>query len=90
MSIIKSVSVGNGDMFYIKHGTSNFTIIDCNIDETNDISKNNLVTNIQHTDKKFPNSIPAKWMFIRENIRIIERFDIGVGLNLIPSHVDLL
>ena len=36
MSIIKSVSVGNGDMFYIKHGTSNFTIIDCNIDETND------------------------------------------------------
>ena len=35
MSIIKSISVGNGDMFYIKHGSSNFTIIDCNIDETN-------------------------------------------------------
>ena len=29
MSIIKSFSVGNGDCFYIKHGTSNFTIIDC-------------------------------------------------------------
>jgi len=29
MSLIKSVSVGNGDMFYINHGTSNFTIIDC-------------------------------------------------------------
>src|SRR3990172_8893129 len=29
MSIIKSLSVGNGDMFYIKHGTDNFTIIDC-------------------------------------------------------------
>ena len=28
MSIIKSFSVGNGDCFYIKHGTSNFTIID--------------------------------------------------------------
>lgn len=35
MSIIKSMSVGNGDMFYIKHGSSNFTIIDCNMDETN-------------------------------------------------------
>lgn len=35
MSIIKSISVENGDMFYIKHGTSNFTIIDCNMDDTN-------------------------------------------------------
>ena len=29
MSIIKSFSVGNGDCFYIKHNSSNFTIIDC-------------------------------------------------------------
>lgn len=35
MSVIKSISVGNGDMFYIKHGSSNFTIIDCNMDEIN-------------------------------------------------------
>ena len=35
MSIIKSISVGNGDLFYIKHDSSNFTIIDCNMDETN-------------------------------------------------------
>lgn len=35
MSIIKSFSVGDGDMFYIKHGSSNFTIIDCFMDETN-------------------------------------------------------
>ena len=26
MSVIKSFSVGNGDMFYIKHDTDNFTI----------------------------------------------------------------
>ena len=26
MSIIKSISVGNGDLFYIKHGSSNFTM----------------------------------------------------------------
>lgn len=29
MSIIKNFSVGNGDCFYIKHESSNFTIIDC-------------------------------------------------------------
>ena len=35
MSIVKSISVGEGDMFYIKHTSSNFTIIDCCMDETN-------------------------------------------------------
>lgn len=35
MSVIKSFSVGNSDMFYIKHNSDNFTLIDCNIDETN-------------------------------------------------------
>ena len=29
MSKIKSFSVGNGDMFYIRHNTDNFTTIDC-------------------------------------------------------------
>ena len=29
MSKIKSFSVGNGDMFYIKHNSDNFTTIDC-------------------------------------------------------------
>ena len=29
MSIVKSFSVGNGDMFYIKHDSDSFTTIDC-------------------------------------------------------------
>ncbi len=33
MSLVKSLSVGDGDMFYIKHNTDNFTIIDCNMCE---------------------------------------------------------
>lgn len=33
MSIVKSFSVGEGDMFYIKHGNDNFTIIDCCMSE---------------------------------------------------------
>lgn len=35
MPKIKSFSVGHGDMFYINHGSDSFTIIDCNLDDTN-------------------------------------------------------
>ncbi len=31
MAMIRSFTVGNGDMFYIKHDTDNFTIIDCQL-----------------------------------------------------------
>ena len=43
MSIIKSFSVGEGDMFYIKHNSSNFSIIDCCLDDDN---KNEIVDEI--------------------------------------------
>ena len=33
MSIVKSLSVGDGDMFYIEHNSDNFTIIDCCMDD---------------------------------------------------------
>ena len=33
MSIIKSFSVGNGDMFYIRHGADSFSVIDCCMNE---------------------------------------------------------
>ena len=33
MSIVKSFAIGNGDMYYIRHGSDNFTIIDCNLPE---------------------------------------------------------
>lgn len=35
MSIIKSFSVGDGDMFFIKHGSDNFSIIDCCLSDDN-------------------------------------------------------
>ena len=35
MSIVKSFSVGLGDMFYIRHNSDNFTIIDCDLSEEN-------------------------------------------------------
>jgi beta-lactamase superfamily II metal-dependent hydrolase len=33
MSVIRSFSVGDGDMFYIDHNTDNFSMIDCCLDE---------------------------------------------------------
>ncbi|MBK3665062.1 hypothetical protein JJE66_28000 [Bradyrhizobium diazoefficiens] len=35
MTIIKSFAVGNGDTFYIKHNSDNFTIIDCDLNDEN-------------------------------------------------------
>lgn len=35
MSKVKSFSVGDGDMFYIQHGSSNFSIIDCCLSDEN-------------------------------------------------------
>lgn len=35
MSIVKSLSVGDGDMFYIKHDTDSFTMIDCCMSDDN-------------------------------------------------------
>jgi len=38
MSLVKSFSVGNGDMFYIKHGSDSFSVIDCCYDTDDDWS----------------------------------------------------
>jgi len=35
MSIVKSFSVGDGDMFYINHDSDNFTIVDCCLSDEN-------------------------------------------------------
>lgn len=44
MSTVKSFSVGNGDMFYIKHNSSNFTVIDCCL---NDDRKDEIINEIK-------------------------------------------
>ena len=48
MSIVKSFSVGRGDMFYIKHGSDNFTIIDCCLTDEN---KEEIVDEIKEEKK---------------------------------------
>ena len=44
MSIVKSFSVGNGDTYYIKHRSDNFTIIDCNL---TDERKNEIIDELE-------------------------------------------
>ena len=48
MSIVKSISVGNGDMFYIKHGSDNFTTIDCCLSDDN---KEEIVAELKRESK---------------------------------------
>lgn len=50
MSIVKSFSVDNGDTYYIKHRSDNFTIIDCNL---TDERKNEIIDELkkQSADK---------------------------------------
>jgi len=48
MSIVKSFSVGNGDMFYIKHNSDNFTTIDCCLSEEN---KDDIIDEIRKESK---------------------------------------
>lgn len=51
MSIIKSFSVGDGDMFYINHNSENFTVIDCYMHENNKDRIMNEISN-KSEDKK--------------------------------------
>jgi len=48
MVIVKSFSVGDGDMFYIKHGSDNFSIIDCCL---TDVNKKIIIDEIKNESK---------------------------------------
>lgn len=77
MSIIKSYSVGNGDMFYIEHDTDSFTVIDCFLEN----EKSRIIKEIREKSKKkgitrFISTHPDE-----DHIRGIEDFDNEIGIN---------
>lgn len=51
MSSVKSYSVGNGDTFYINHGSDNFTIIDCNL-KNKDNNKDAIINELAELSNK--------------------------------------
>lgn len=78
MSIVKSFSVDVGDMFYIKHNTDNFTVIDCCI---NDYNSNKILNEIlvQSKDKniqRFISTHPDN-----DHIKGLTKFYDQVGIN---------
>lgn len=78
MTIIKSLSVGNGDMFYIKHLSDSFTVIDCCLDEEN---KDEIISEINSASngkgiKRFISTHPDE-----DHIRGLDYFDDKVGIS---------
>lgn len=78
MSIVKSFSVGNGDMFYIDHNSDNFTTIDCCYENEDD-------RDINFNEMKSLASKKGITRFIsthpdEDHIRGIGKFDEIVGI----------
>lgn len=48
MTIIKSYAVGAGDMFYIRHCSDNFTIIDCDLSDDN---RDEIIQELKHESR---------------------------------------
>lgn len=72
MSTIKSLSVGNGNLFYIRHNTANFTIIDCNITDDREDEIMRELDAVSHVDdiKRFVSTHPDE-----DHIRGLPRLD---------------
>lgn len=51
MSKVKSFSVNNGDLFYINHFSDNFTIIDCNLEDSLE-NRSEIIKEITNLKKK--------------------------------------
>jgi beta-lactamase superfamily II metal-dependent hydrolase len=81
MTIVKSLSVGNGDMFYIRHDTANFTVIDCCLtDDRGDEILNEI-------EEKQQGTVNGQWRITRfisthpdqDHISGLKRFDNRFG-----------
>lgn len=77
MSIIKSISVGHGDMFYIYHNSDNFTMIDCNLIEDDKIVRINELKSVSKDKgiKRFISTSPDL-----DHIRGIKKLDEEMGI----------
>lgn len=82
MSIVKSFSVGEGDMFYINHNSDNFTTIDCclNYDEDSKAAKEHVLEEIKRESRgkgitRFISTHPDE-----DHISGIIEFDNAIGI----------
>lgn len=77
MSIVKSISVGHGDMFYIYHNSDNFTMIDCNLIADDKIVRINELKSLANDKgiKRFISTSPDL-----DHIRGIKKLDEEMGI----------
>lgn len=78
MSVVKSLSVGDGDMFYIKHNSDNFSIIDCRLSDWN---KEDIVKEIKHE---------KRWKGVTRFISTHPDQDHLQGLKYLDDEIDIL
>ena len=71
MSEIKSLSVDNGDMFYINHNTDNFSMIDCNITDERKSEILDEVKNLQGKRASFVLSVRIRTKIIFRVLSIL-------------------
>ena len=77
MSIIKSHSVGNGDMFYIEHNSDNLTLIDCCLNEDDDQILNDIAS------LSAPSNIITRFISTHpddDHLRGLDRLDDRIGI----------
>lgn len=80
VSVIKSVSVGRGDMFYIRHTSDNFTMIDCMLPADDDTRRRQIVDELvqQSRDRmvvRFISTHPDQ-----DHVQGLEYLDSRIGL----------
>ena len=76
MSTVKSFATGEGDTYYIKHGSDNFTIIDCRIaEDRDDIIEELRVQSAEKGITRFISTDPDD-----DHIRGLARLDHELGL----------
>ena len=78
MSIVHSYAVGNGDMFSIRHGSDNCTIIDCSI------SKDDEKWLLKHIDKQRKDKTITRFISTHPDQDHI------MGLVALDDHIDIL
>lgn len=78
MTIIKSMSVGDGDLCYITHNSDNFTIIDCNLSGERD---NEIIDEIRKECKKKGISRFISTHPDQDHFAGIEKLDAKVPIN---------
>jgi beta-lactamase superfamily II metal-dependent hydrolase len=85
MSIVKSFSVGDGDMFYIKHNSDNFTTIDCcNYSDGQTVGEKSFNDHLNEIERESQGKNITRFISTHpddDHIGGLEKYDKQIGIN---------